>query len=264
MSGAPPADDGTVRITRLAAVLAALVATVGCSSGPSDGERTLVAAGARVGEVQVATSSTTVTVAPPTTVAVATTVKSHPSTGRPAARSAPRSKGYSPAPPQAGVTPDGYGGYGGTATVSGAGGAVTLRVYPREQYVGERFQVGVVVAGSTAVRSIRIDLGDGTVEQSTPLRSWECPTAARETHGSAGPHMYANPGTYRITATVTVVPCAISEGPPGGWTLPDGRPAVDMPVPWRPTGPDQALSVSMDVLQRGDSPPRPVGPPPGP
>lgn len=253
-----------MRTTRLAALVVAVVTAVGCSSGSSDGTRTLVAAGSRVGDVQVPASSTTATVAPTTTLAVATTVKAASRAGPSSARSTPGSTGYAPGPPPAGVTPDGYGGYGGTASVSGAGGAVTLRVYPREQYVRERFQVGVVVAGATAVRSIRIDLGDGTVEQSTPLRSWECPTAPREANGSANPHVYANPGTYRISATVTAVPCAISEGPPGGWTLPDGRPAVYMPAPWRPTGAEQILSVSMDVVQRPDYPPRPVGPPPGP
>ncbi len=148
--------------------------------------------------------------------------------------------------------------------MAGDGTEVTLQVYPSEQYLGERVQVGVAVEGTTAVRSIRIDLGDGTAVEGTPLQGWGCPQASRQTGAAAPSHTYAAPGAYRITATVVALPCSILPGPPGGWTLPDGQPAAGMPLPWMPTGPDQALSVGIDLVQRPDPPPAPVGPSPGP
>ena len=166
---------------------------------------------------------------------------------------------YAPPPPPPGVQPYGTGGYGGTSTVTGDGTTVTLSVYPREQYMGERVQVGLEVTGTTAVTAMRIDLGDGTVG---PRRDGgSCPTGRRSMGAT---HVYSAPGTYHITATVTAVPCQILPGPPGGWTGPDGLPAVGMPSPWIPAGPEQVLSVTIPVMQRPDRPPPPVGPPPGP
>ena len=156
------------------------------------------------------------------------------------------------------MQPYGTGGYGGTSTVTGDGTTVTLSVYPREQYMGERVQVGLEVVGTTAVTAIRIDPGDGTV---APRRDGgSCPTGRR----SAGAtHVYSAPGTYQITATVSAVPCQVLPGPAGGWTGPDGLPAVGMPSPWLPDGPEQVLSVTIPVTQRPDRPPPPVGPSPG-
>lgn len=141
---------------------------------------------------------------------------------------------------------------------------MTLQVYPRQQYLGERVQVSVTVAGTTAIRSIVIDLGDGTVVHAPQLHSWSCPPSPREAGAGVPAHVYAAPGTYRVSAVVTAVPCSILPGPPGGWTGPDGQPAVGMPTPWVPAGPDRTVSAAIGVHQRPDRPPPPVGPPPGP
>jgi hypothetical protein len=227
-------------------------------TAPGTAEQTLSAAAASdTAEVTVPPPSTTTV--PPLATTTTLSAAVAPPTTRPAR--AP-SRAYSP-PPPAGVHPDGYGGYGGAATATADGTAVTLQVYPREQYLGERVQVSVRVAGTTAVRSIVIDLGDGTVVHPPQLQSWGCPSAPRETGGGAPAHVYAAPGAYRVTAVVTAVPCTILPGPPGGWTGPDGQPAVGMPLPWVPSGPDQTVPAAIDVNQRPQRPPSPVGPPPG-
>jgi hypothetical protein len=245
-----------------------VLAACGGSAGSPGVERTLSAAGSG-GETL--SPETTSPPAPATPApAVSTTVAVRPGATTPPAPKATVAAGtartteYAPPPPPSGVEPDGYGGYGGVSTVTAAGTTVTLRVYPREQYLGERVQVGLEVAGTTAVRAIRLDLGDGTVVDAPQTHTWSCPTASRPIGASTPAHFYAVPGVYRVTATVTAVPCQILPGPPGGWTGPDGQPAVGMPSPWVPAGPDQVLSVSIPVHQRSDRPPLPVGPPPGP
>lgn len=247
---------------------AGVLAGCGGSGGSPGVERTLSAAGSGSETVspEAATATTPATPAPEvdTTVVVRprATASAAPR-GTVAAGAAPATGGYSPPPPPPGVQPDGYNGYGGVSTVTAEGTTVTLRVYPREQYMGERVQVGVEVAGTTAVRAIRIDLGDGTVVDSPQTYAWNCPASSRPLGAGVPAHVYPAPGVYRITVAVTAVPCQILPGPPGGWTGPDGQPAVGMPLPWAPAGPDQALSVSIAVNQRSDRPPPPVGAPPG-
>ena len=246
---------------------AAVLAACGGSAGPGV-ERTLTAAGS--GGEAVSPETTSTPVLPTMAPVVSTTVQVRP---RPTTAPAPRATvaagpatatEYAPPPPPAGVQPDGYGGYGGVSTATAEGTTVTLRVYPREQYMGERVQVGLEVAGATAVRAIRLDLGDGTVVDSPQTHTWSCPTASRRVGDGVPAHVYGAPGVYRVTVTVTAVPCQILPGPPGGWTGPDGQPAVGMPTPWVAAGPEQVLSVSIPVHQRPDRPPPPVGPPPGP
>jgi hypothetical protein len=153
------------------------------------------------------------------------------------------------------VAPWGVSGYGGEATVTAANATVVLRVYPREQYAGEMVQVGVEVTTTDAVRSVKIDMGNGTVYDALPVRGWTCSREPRMVSAGAPHHVYPAPGDYRIRAIVTIVPCNVPiPGPP---ELPPAAPSPfekDVVV----------VEAGMAVEQRPDAPPRPVGPPPGP
>ncbi len=251
-----------------------LVAAACGGAGPSP-DRVLSAAGTATAEVATTVASTApaATAAPATTTttpaATSTTVRRttttvpRPATTRPPATLAPPKPGYAPAPPPPGVAPDGVSGYGGLTTTTEGSTSVSLRVYPREQYFGETMQIWVGVTHMEAVSTLTLDLGNGHVVTLQLGGYAPCARVPRDVGGSQW-YVYPAPGTYRITATVTVTPCQILPGPPGGWALPDGSPAVDFPEPWLATGPAHTVSASMDILQRADVPPRPVGPPPGP
>lgn len=250
-------------------VVLALAAACGGGQGP---DRFLSAAGGAPDEPPFTVVSTT---SPATTSTVpfpVTTVTSRPATTTTTARrtqttrapvtATPPIAGYSPAPPPPGVEPDGYGGYGGVTTTSARGVTVRLAVYPREQYFGEIFQVSVLVdrPEGISVTSLKLDFGNGTVVSLAPQSGWYCGTA--QAAGDGRGYTFPAPGTFRITATATVVNCM--GGIPGGiWIGPHFPPPQGLIGPWFPE-PHAAVSAGMDVLHRPDRPPLPVGPPPGP
>ncbi len=152
--------------------------------------------------------------------------------------------------------------YGGVTATTAAGVTVELRVYPREQYLGEMMQVGFKVERpeGISVTSMKLDYGNGHVVTFGPQNNWYCGTAGDA--GNSNWYTYPAPGTFRISATVTVVNCM--GGIPGGvWIGPHFPPPAGLIGPWFPE-PHQAVTAGMDILQRPDRHPRPVGPPPGP
>lgn len=245
-----------------------MTAACGGNVGPEP-NRVLSAAGATAEDAGPPAPSTTT----PTTVVPTTTTPPAPATTTTAAvrrtqttrapvTSTPPIAGYSPASPPPGVEADGYGGYGGVTTTSGAGVSVQLRVYPREQYLGEIFQTSVNVERpeGISVTSLKIDYGNGQVVTFSPTNSWYCGTAGEA--GNSKWYTYPAPGTFRISATATVVPCM--GGIPGGvWIGPHYPPPEGLVGPWFPE-PHRAVSASMEIVQRPDRVPPPVGRPPGP
>ncbi|MDQ2825629.1 MAG: hypothetical protein M3Y04_01470, partial [Actinomycetota bacterium] len=130
-----------------------------------------------------------------------------------------------------------------TATATGAGTTVILRVLPAEQFRGELFHTTVEVTGPTAIRSVKLNLGNGTVVASDPTPAWGCPTDSHQVIVGPPAHAYAAPGRYSVTAVVTVVPCVFVPGQTG---------AV---MAWVASGPEKVVQVRMDLTQRPDLPP---------
>lgn len=244
----------------LGAALAIAALATACA-GPAP-DRVAVAAGSAAEEVPVpTTTSTTVAPAPTTTTKPAVTS----TTARPTAVAAPRPAttrvpvtpappiaGYAPPPPPPGVEADGYGGYGGVATLTTPDAIVELSVYPREQYFGEFVQVKVAVT-TREMWSLKVEMGNGVVFDG--LAGGTCSIEPRTMYGGAPPfYTYPAPGQYTIKATVTIIPCIAIPGPPGS---PPGAPS-----PF-PSDRRTLEGVSMGLNQRPDRPPPPVGPPPG-
>jgi hypothetical protein len=249
-----------------AAVPIVLVVAAGCG-GPPAGTRTITAAGASRSDVVAAEQATTTTaITAPTTVKATgavpgpttttrpvsppTTVRRPTTATTPPAATTPPVAPYAPGPPPPGVLPDGYGGYGGVTTTSTGGTTVTLHVYAREQYLGEQVQVRAEASTAGIVTSIRFDFGDGHVVAEAPLPNWYCSTQVRDAPAAAN-YVYPAPGRYTVAVIVTVAPCTFMPGPPG------------LAGPGVPTGPPVDVRAGIDVLQRADPPPRPVGPSPG-
>ncbi|MDQ6726987.1 MAG: hypothetical protein M3066_12595, partial [Actinomycetota bacterium] len=155
-----------------------------------------------------------------------------PPTTRPAATPAP-------APPAAVVNAR----PAGTAAATRAGTTVTLRVLPAEQYRGELFHATVEVTGPTAIRSVKLDLGNGTIIDADPNPAWGCPNGSRQVLAGLPAHSYATPGRYAVTALVTVVPCVFVPGQAG------------VVMPWVASGPETVVQVRMDLTQRPDGAP---------
>jgi len=63
------------------------------------------------------------------------------------------------------------------------------------------------------LRSLRIEFGDGTTLDASVVQ-WSClDPAAPNPYVFVGPaHVYADPGTYTVTATVRTAPCSLSDG----------------------------------------------------
>jgi hypothetical protein len=238
-----------------------VAAACGGTAGPEANQVLSVAGSASTEPATTATTATTL--APATTT---TTQRPAPATTATTARRTQTSKvpptpappvaGYSPAPPPPGVEPDGYGGYGGVTTVSADGISVELHVYAREQYFGQTTQVWVAVAHplGVAITAITIDFGNGHVVNTTPLPRWNC-GSPYDAPASAD-YIYPAPGRFRVTATASALPCMAHPEISAGWG-PAGAGLGINPTP-------QKVSAGIDVLQRGDRPPPPVGPPPGP
>lgn len=241
-----------------------LLLAAACGNAGPEPDQVLSAAGAAAEEAP-APPTTTTTVAPTTVAPTVTTTRPAPATTATTAKRTQTSKvpvtpaptiaGYSPAPPPPGVEPDGYGGYGGVTTVSANGLTMELHVYAREQYFGSPTQVWVEIAHplGVAVTAITIDFGNGHVDTATPLARWTC-GSADDAPASAN-YTYPVAGHFRVTATASAVPCMAHPEVPGGWGPAGGGQYA--------TTPPQTVSAGIDVLQRPDAPPPPVGPPPG-
>ena len=238
-----------------------LAVACGGSAGPPADQVLSVAGLASTEPAPSTTVTTATTLAPATTTkrpAPATTVAPPPRTRttRVPVTPSPPIAGYSPAPPPPGVDPDGYGGYGGVTTVSAGGIAVELHVYAREQYFEQPTQVWVSVAHpvGVAITAITIDYGNGHVVNATPLARWTC--GSPDDAPASANYTYPAPGRFRVTATASALPCMALPEVPGGWGPAGAGPPGMNPSP-------QKVSAGIDVLQRGDRPPPPVGPPPG-
>ena len=225
--------------------------------GPAD---VAVAAGSVSQELPAPTTTVTsppTTLAPPPTPPPPRPKPTTSTTRRPAPPpagppGAQAGKPYAPPPPPPGVVASGYGGYGGIATTTAHNATVSLSLYPREQYFGEGVQVGVEVKTTDFVRSIKVDMGNGTVFDVVAVRGGTCSRELRMVSGGGPYYVYPAPGHYLIRAIVTVVPCIPMAGPP---ELPPGAPS-----PFE----EHTVEASIYLDQRADRPPRPVGPPPGP
>ena len=152
----------------------------------------------------------------------------------------------------------GYGGYGGLKSVTSGSTTIDLTVYPREQYAGDVTQLTAGVKFVGGVRSFRIDFGDGTVMEAFRYPQWDCQgTTDPKTTGDGKPdHVYARPGRYTVTATVTTFDC--TPGPAMPWPADAPFPPPIPPVPAN----EQTTTVSMTAIARSDL--RPVSPPPTP
>ena len=133
----------------------------------------------------------------------------------------------------------------GVGTAMAAGTPVTLRIIPPEQYAGEPFHTAVEVSGPTAIRSVKLDLGNGAVVDVDPAPAWACPSGPRLVMAAPPALRYATPGRYTVTAMVTVVPCVYLPGPDG------------VIMPWVASGPEQVVQARVDVDQRAQAPPQP-------
>lgn len=242
-----------------------LLVTAACGGGAGrDADQILAAAGSAGEEAPAPALPLPTTTVAPTTLAPATTTTKRPAptttaltrTTRVAVTPSPPIAGYSPAPPPPGVEPDGYGGYGGVTTVAAGGISVELHVYAREQYFGEPTQVWVDVAHplGVAITAITIDFGNGHVVNTTPLPRWGC--GSPDDAPASASYTYPAAGRFRVTATASALPCMALPELPGWGPAGAGPPGIN-PSP-------QMVSAGIDVLQRGDRPPAPVGPPPGP
>ncbi len=248
---------------RHAAVLLVLLVAAACGDGGKGTDRVLTAAGSAGEEAPTAPPVPPSTSPPPTAPATTvTTRRPAPTTTAAATTRTTRpavAPSYSPAPPPPGVQPDGYGGYGGVTSTSAGGVSIKLSVYPRDQYFGGTMQVWVEVAHpvDVAVTAIKIDFGNGHAVTATPLPRWNC--GSPDNAPASAWYTYPAPGRFRITATATAAPChELIPGVPGQWVGPIG--AGPPGVPSR----EWSVSAGMDILQRSDGPPPPVGPPPGP
>jgi hypothetical protein len=259
------------RVRRWVLVMPILLLAGACGD-PIPGAQETLAAAEVTGPEAALEPSTTSTAAPPqpttpTTHVTTTTQRLPPATTATTARRTQTSKvpvgpiptiaGYAPAPPPPGVEPDGYGGFGGVTSTSAGGITVELSVYAREQYFGSVTQVHVAVAHPLdwAITAITVDYGNGHVVNTTPLPRWYC-GSPHDAPASAA-YSYPTAGRFRVTATATAQPCMEVVGGPGGWVvIGEGPPGVPRRA--------QTVSAGMDVLQRPDRPPLPVGPAPGP
>jgi hypothetical protein len=258
-------------------VTLALIGLTGCSAA---GSHTLRAAGAdseTVAEAPASTSTTTTTVpaaaTTPTTVSLPGEARTAPTPEPATAAVAVTVAGPPPTAPnpplEPGVEPDGYGGQGGSRTVTSGTTTVKLSVYPREAYAGEITQISVDVTFVGAVQRIRLDSGDGTFLEPWPSPAWSCDnTAGPKTTGAGmAAFVYARPGRYQVTATVTTAACDVTSPVQAGWTqlttpegYPNGPPHPNYIVGH--VGNDDVVTVAMTAIARSDRPPPPDPQPP--
>lgn len=228
-----------------------LVLAAACA-GPGQGDdRVAVAAGSAAQEVPAPTSTsqpapaptTSTTQRPAPTTTSTTRAPAPPTTARPA-----------PAPTRPrGPYPPGVSGTTLSATTTAGDTTLTMKLFPADQYFGENIQVRMELATRDAVRSVKVDFGNGTVVDATPP-AFTCPGAVRALNPGAPTYTYPAPGRYVVRAIVTSAPCV-----PFPATPPPGFPS-EVPDPLHP---DRVVEVAITFDQAPDRPPPPVGPPPG-
>lgn len=241
-----------------ALVLALLTAACG---GPAP-DRVAVAAGSAGEEIPVpAPTSTTVAPAPTTTtnpVVTSTTIRAAtrtPTTGTrtPTTGPLPTATPAAVAPRTRGPYPPGVSGTTLSATTTSGDTTLALSFFPADQYFGEIVQVRLELSTREAVRSVKVDFGNGTVVDATPP-GFNCPGKVRPLYPGAPIYTYPAPGRYVVKAVVTSVPCV-----PSGATPPPGFP-TEVPDPFSA---GNTVEVTATYDQAPDRPPPPVGPPPG-
>jgi len=130
---------------------------------------------------------------------------------------------------------------------------LSLSFFPADQYFGEITQVRLELTTREAVRSVKVDFGNGHVVDATPP-GLDCPGKVRPLYPGAPIYTYPAPGRYVVKAIVTSVPCVPFPAP--------GPPGVPTEAP-DPFSPGHSVEVAVTYEQAPDRPPRPVGPPPG-
>ena len=257
------------RVAGTRCVLAALaLALAGLTACTDDQPHTLVAAGAgaeSVGEpIPTTSTSTSVTTTSMPVANMISTVAAPSAASTATATPAPTAPPVTPPvflqpPLEPGVEPWGYGDYGGSKTVTSGSTTVTMSVYPRSQYAGQVTDLRATVQFVGGVTSFHIDFGDGTVSEGYQYPTWLCDgNMAPKTTGAAEPeHVYAQPGRYTVTATVTTADCSPTPTVPG-------VPVATFPAHIYPrpvSGPVQTTTVTMTAISRPDRLPAP-GPAP--
>lgn len=232
-----------MRWIRFGAAVAALAVAPACASGSGGAARAARSSIGAVGVGEALPAQSASPIDPAATTATAPAQGPPAKVGTPAAAAPPTTKvAATPAPPPpaavVGARP------AGTATATAAGTTVTLRIAPTEQFRGELFHPSVDITGATAVRSVKLDLGNGIIVDSEPAPAWGCPNGPRQVMAGPPAHSYTAAGRYTVTALVTVVPCVFVPGQTG---------AVVMP--WVASGPEKVVQVRMDLTQRADPPP---------
>jgi hypothetical protein len=229
---APPGGDRRrVRLVR-ALVAAAVVAFAAGLTAAAVGDEPSSLGLATVGnpapapasptDLDEATTTTRVTVAPttattPATVPVTAPVVKIPvstvtvptlARPRPTTTTTTTTTASAPAGDRCG-TPSGSGDLGATRSVTEGAQTVTLEVYACEHYEGEFTQNFVHVDTADAVlKAVHLDFGDGTSTDVGVYR-WGCadPRRPNPYHANGPIHTYTAPGDYIVTATVTTVSC---------------------------------------------------------
>lgn len=240
-----------MRASRRYLVASLLLAATACAGpGPSP-DRVAVAAGAGAQVIPEPTTTTTTVAPAPTT----TTTKRPPATTTSTARPAPPATTAAPAPRPRGPYPPGVSGTTLSATTTSGSTTLSLKLFPGDQYFGEIVQVSMELSTRNAVRSVKVDFGNGhVVDASHPGITFNCPGTVRSLNPGAPIYTYPAPGRYVVRAIVTEAPCV-----PFPATPPPGFPS-EVPDPFSP---DRVIEVSLTFEQAPDRPPRPVGPPPG-
>ena len=234
--------------------LAGLVLATACGTPDAGTDTTLSAAGAAGAEpANSVTSSSSSTTVPATTVAPTTTVRpAPPATTATTATTTARRTGApaTPAPAPAiaaGTVPTIPMDTVVAVTTTRTEGSTVANVRAvREQYLGEKVYVWVEATSAERITSTRIDFGDGyvTTDPQTTVPSTLL-TAGAMSAGTTRAHVYPGAGRYRITVTLTVIPgmaAPVLSGPPTD-------------LQWLPSGPEHAVTVTADLLQRPDAAP---------
>ena len=240
----------------LGAALALALLTAACA-GPTP-DRVAVAAGSAAEQIPVPSTTTTVVPPAPTTtkpVVTSATTPATPTTRTPTTRT-PTTAHPPPAaaPRTRGPYPPGVSGTTLSATTTSGDTTLSLSFFPADQFFGERIRVGVELTTRDAVRSVKVDFGNGTVVDATPP-GFNCPGTVRPLYPGGAVYTYPAPGRYVVKAIVTSVPCI-----PFVATPPPGFP-TEAPDPFSP---GHTVEVAVTYEQAPDRPPPPVGPPPGP
>ena len=211
---------------RRSVLVVLLTAGTACASapGPSAGDRTVAAAGADPEQLLVTTTAVT---SPPVTSPPVATPTSRPAsptttrravtttTLRPVSPTLPTTTIDTTPAPSGTVPPSGP--RTETVTTTSGGTTISVTVGPLDQGPGQPVTVTVALTTAEFAPTVRIDMGDGTIEPVPAVLGAGCPPGATSVPVAPQQHTYAAPGRYVIRATVSLYSC-----PPGSlYRLPD-------------------------------------------